>query len=77
MPLYHFNIPDLDLRPGDLELPNADAARRHAEQLAEGITTVVRGLNASAQTMLEAVDETGATVVRLMVNLHGDHGRDA
>jgi hypothetical protein len=54
MPIYHFNIPDLNLHPGDLELTNADAARRHAEQLAEGIAAVVSSLNAGAQTMLEA-----------------------
>ena len=74
-PLYHFNIPDLQVHdPHGLELPNAEAARRHAERLAEGIATVARSLNAGTETFVEAVDETGTTVARLMVNLNDLHG---
>jgi hypothetical protein len=68
MPIYDFHIPDLNLHTCGLELPNADAARRHAEQLAEGIATVARSLNASAETFVEAVDETGTTVVRCIAH---------
>jgi len=69
MPLYHFNlmagIPRL-LDPRGTYLPDDDAARRHAEQLARG--QLVHGLKWS----IEVISENG-NVVEIVEPSGGNH----
>ena len=67
MPIYHFHITDgrKVFDPRGMELPHEEAARRYAEELAQGFVPLVR--RAGIDTFAEVVDETGITVARLVV----------
>ena len=67
MPMYHFNITDgrKVFDPRGMELPNEDAARRYAAELAHSFAPLVR--SAGIGTFVEVVNESGTTVARLVV----------
>ena len=70
MPVYHFHITDGHkvCDPRGIELPNEEAARRYAAELAHSFAPLVR--SAGIDTFVEVVNEIGNTVARLTV----DHG---
>jgi hypothetical protein len=67
MPVFHFNITD-GLRlfnPRGLDLPNVEAARLYAQQLARGFYTAVQppGL----EVYVEVIDQMGEPIGRFAV----------
>jgi Domain of unknown function (DUF6894) len=68
MPVYHFHITDGHkvFDPRGMELPNEDAARRYAAELAHSFAPLVRG--AGIDTFVEVVNESGTPVARLVVD---------
>jgi hypothetical protein len=59
-----------------LELRNVKAARRYAQELAEGFSLVARGAGGQ-EAFVEVVDERGTTVARLKVGSGGHSRRGA
>jgi hypothetical protein len=68
MPVFYFNlINGFTIRdPRGLELRNVKAARRYAEELAEGFSLVAQRAGGE-QAFVEVVDGRGITVARLKV----------
>lgn len=71
MPTYRFNITDgrKIFDPHGIELPDDEAARRYAKQLAHGFIALVR--NTGVDTFVEVVTEDGITVARITVEQNG------
>ncbi len=71
MPLFHFRIAKGDkvVDPKGIELPDADAARRHAERLAGGLTLLSRGFGVRhlRDWYVQVTDERGNTLARCEV----------
>ena len=71
MPLYHFRIAKGEkiVDPNGIELPDADAAKRHAERLAGGLTLLSSGFGIRhlRDWYVQVMDEGGNTLVRYEV----------
>jgi hypothetical protein len=72
MPIYHFHLCDgyKLLDPRGVELPHANAAARHGEQLAKGFVAAVRVLNGERHQFrwhVHVTDGGGSTIGRFDV----------
>jgi hypothetical protein len=69
MPIYHFHVTDGRrlLDPRGLDLPDAEAAARYGQQLAEGFASVVSAIDGSPLSYVEIADEDGTLVTRVEI----------
>ena len=68
MPLYHVHVAKegKTFDPKSVELPDIKSAKRHAQRVAEGLTTLTRGFGANnlRDCQVKVTDKEGRTLAR-------------
>jgi len=68
MPLYHVHVAKegKTFDPKPVELPDTESAKRHAEQVAKGLTALSSGFGVGSlrECQVKVTDTKGRTVVR-------------
>ena len=68
MPLYHVHVAKegKTFDPKPVELPDTESAKRHAEQVAEGLTALSSGFGVGSlrKCQVKVTDTKGRTVAR-------------
>jgi hypothetical protein len=70
MPIYRFHIASDGSRisdPHGIELPDTEAANRHARQLAQGLATIT----GPRSSFVEITDKHGVLIARIQIPING------